>query len=63
MSSFTKIIKPRILYSRLQPNFHQNVATGADNKSVTSADLESVGQDHHLQKPLNLGYYTIITKF
>ena len=34
------------------------MATGADNKSVTSADLESVGQGHHLQKSLNLGYYT-----
>ena len=27
-------------------------------KSVISADLESVGQGHHLQKSLNLGYYT-----
>ena len=26
----------------------KNVATGADNKSVTSADFESVGQGHHL---------------
>ena len=34
------------------------MGTGADNKSVTSADLESVGQGHHLQKSLNLGYCT-----
>ena len=51
-------MKPRILYSRFSPNFHQLVATGADNKNVTSADLESVGQDHHSQKSLNIGIYT-----
>ena len=51
-------MKPRILHSRFSPNFHQIVATGGDNKNVTSADLESVGQDHHLQKSLNLGIYT-----
>ena len=31
--------------------------TLAINKSVISADLENVGQDHHLQKSY-LGYYT-----
>ena len=35
------------------------MATGADNKSVTSADIESVGQGHHYQKSLYLAiaYY------
>ena len=47
-----------ILCNRFYPNFHENVATGADNKSVTSADIESVGQCHHFQKSLSLGYYT-----
>ena len=28
------------------------------NKSVTSADLQRVGLVHHLQKSLNLRYYT-----
>ena len=57
-SPFTKIIKPRILYGRFQPNFHQKVATCAGNKSDTSADLENVRKGHHLQKSLKLGVYT-----
>ena len=28
-----------------------------NNKNVISADLENVGQGHHLQKSLFLGYY------
>ena len=39
-------------------NFHQNVASGADNKSVSSPDLEMVVQGHHLHKSFNLGCYT-----
>ena len=39
-------------------NCHQNFASGADNKSVTSADLEMVVQGYHLHKSVNLGYYT-----
>ena len=33
------------------------VLTG--NKSVSSCDLENVGQGHHLQKLLYLSFYTI----
>ena len=43
---------------RFYPNFQQNVSSGADNKSVTSADHESVSQGLQLQGSLNLGYYT-----
>ena len=49
-------MKPLILYGLFYQNFHQNV-TGAHNKSVTSAVLESVRHGHHLQKSLNVGYY------
>ena len=38
--------------------FYQIVATGSENKGITSADLESFGQGHHLHKSLYLGYYT-----
>ena len=34
------------------------MATGADNKSVRSADLENVGQGHDLQKSSYLEYFT-----
>ena len=47
MSPFTKIIiLSRLLFDRFQPNFHKNYAIGDGNKSITSSDLENVGQGH-----------------
>ena len=43
------IYKNRYISVIMQPiylNFHRNDATWADNKSVTSADLEHVGEGH-----------------
>ena len=43
--TFYKIIILQLLYDRFYPIFHQNDASGADNKSVPSTDLKGVSTD------------------
>ena len=56
---FTKIIC-RLLYDCFQQNSHQNDAIGPGNESVTSVDLENVGQGHISQS--NNYYQTDLNK-
>ena len=56
-SKLTSFRQRQLLYDRLLPNYQRNNSTVASNKNAKSANLDNVGQGHHLQKLLFLGYY------
>ena len=54
---FTKIAVSQLLYDGFLLNVYRNNGNVVENKNVISADLQNIGQGHHLQKSY-LGYYT-----
>ena len=58
MNDLQKSLNPGFYTADFNDIFTKMLLLVLITKSVTSADLESVGQGHHFQKSLNLGYYT-----
>ena len=50
MSPFTQIAVSQLLCEEFLPKFHRNDGNIARNRNIISADLENLGQGHHLKK-------------